>query len=186
MTNMMIKGVFMNTIDYIKEKTQEGWGFSIECKAKGRGYELSYQALASQSSNKSEDLFGWATAKHAVGDTLAECVAGLFGVASESDEEDQKLKDKMLLFWNMNVVFVWKDGQFVVTGSAKNIESDGTGSAENYLREQASRREAMGFSLEEMLDNLFDSYDPNSEYSLAQQAEMKRMEEVFWGRKKDA
>ena len=68
----------MNGEDLLKQKMTEGWNISIECKGKGRTYEMSYEGSAYMvGSDITERIYRYAE-HHAVGDTLEELLNNMF------------------------------------------------------------------------------------------------------------
>lgn len=151
--------------DYLFQKMKEGWNFNVECKGKGRGYELSYEALSSKDND-------WGTSKHAVGDTFIECMSNLFNEPLENDRMDEPLKKYMMEAWNLDLGFNLENNFVRVRGHAKQICGD-------YDLEKASHRCADGASVEEVLANLFEHYDPQNPYA----AEFAAKMEIWKGRK---
>ena len=54
----------------LKQKMLEGWNIYIECKGKGRCYEMTYEATAHKVDASLEEKFY--TVNHGIGDTLEE------------------------------------------------------------------------------------------------------------------
>jgi hypothetical protein len=62
----------------VRMKMEEGWNIQIECKAKGRNFEMSYEATAyNVNDDYKMQVFN---RKHGVGNTLIDLIASLFGV----------------------------------------------------------------------------------------------------------
>jgi hypothetical protein len=62
--------------ELLKQKMQEGWNIQIECKGKGRGYELTYEAYATyvgQTPIEKATNF-----RHGIGNTIEELIENTF------------------------------------------------------------------------------------------------------------
>jgi hypothetical protein len=65
----------MNTEELLKQKMSEGWNIFIECKGKGRGYELTYEGKVYKVSWNLEDkIYGF---KFGVGNTIEELIKNM-------------------------------------------------------------------------------------------------------------
>ena len=155
----------MEVLDYIQLKINDGWEISVECKGKGREYECTYEALCSQPSDKVEDMFGWNSARHAVGDSFAECISGLFGDEVSDHFIDARIQEKMSECWNITLGFTKGE----ISGHAKQIQDD-------YDEQQKSMRYADGKDLPTLFNNLFVTYDPNNSYAKNFRRKMELLE----------
>lgn len=68
----------MNGEDLLKTKMAEGWNISIECKGKGRTYEMSYEGSAYKVGSDLRDRPVQYMVYHGVGDTLEELLDNMF------------------------------------------------------------------------------------------------------------
>lgn len=78
-TNKM-EGEQMKAEERLKTLMEKGYDIHIECKGKGRNYEMTYEASMRRSTPNPEDEsdFSWLiTQSHAVGNTLDELVENL-------------------------------------------------------------------------------------------------------------
>ncbi|PLS18833.1 hypothetical protein CVD28_00075 [Bacillus sp. M6-12] len=84
----------------LKQKMEEGWNISIECKAKGRGYGMTYEATAYHMDNSFGDRL--TNMRFGVGKTLEELLDNLFKpeednpYAQEKREEYEELHSSLL------------------------------------------------------------------------------------------
>lgn len=85
----------MNAVEQLEELMREGWNINIECKAKGRVYEMTYEAhggwVVSEDASTDEHVEAFYKQIHAVGDTFEEVVANLKAGATQSQGEQLEL-----------------------------------------------------------------------------------------------
>ena len=68
----------MNGEEILKQKMAEGWNIFIECKGKGRNYDMSYEGFAYRVGSIMGERQGQSMLTHAVGDTLEEFLINMF------------------------------------------------------------------------------------------------------------
>lgn len=64
--------------ELVRQKMEEGWNISIECKAKGRGYGMTYQASAYPLVADKNAVYEMGEARFGVGRSLEELMRNLF------------------------------------------------------------------------------------------------------------
>lgn len=71
----------MTAIGQLEELMAQGWNIHIECKGKGRGYEMTYEAqgqlVLGQYEAEKDILHNYGKMIHAVGDTFDELIEKL-------------------------------------------------------------------------------------------------------------
>ena len=68
----------MNGEDLLKQKMGEGWNISIECKGKGRVYEMSYEGNAYKVGSDFKDRPAQYFYYHGVGNTIEDLLNNMF------------------------------------------------------------------------------------------------------------
>lgn len=82
--------------ELLRQKMEEGWNISIECKAKGRGYGMTYEASAYPMDGDMFNRMG--STRYGVGKTLEELVRNLFTPEELNPYAQEKRKEMKDLF----------------------------------------------------------------------------------------
>lgn len=67
-----------DTENLLKQKMSQGFDIGIECKGKGREYEMTFEGTASHISTPLEDRLFESALYHGVGDTIEELLDSMF------------------------------------------------------------------------------------------------------------
>lgn len=137
----------------------------VECKGKGRNYELTYEGTFSKSSG--DWLERMQSQKHHVGDSLEEFLNGLTEKNFSLTREDQLLKKYMVLGWNI-VLYISEDS--IEASAVKVILETDTAYEEE-------RRYGKRETLEELLHFMFEDYNPHDVYVLEEEEKIRKFKE---------
>jgi len=88
------KGLPKDTESLLKEKMEEGFNLNIECKGKGRSYELTFEGSAYEVGKPITDTLTDFAKYHGVGDTIEELLDCMFN--KRGIDKYQKAKEKYI------------------------------------------------------------------------------------------
>lgn len=80
-----------NTENLLKKKMSQGFDIGIECKGKGREYEMTFEGTASNVNTPPGDRFFESALYHGVGNTIEELLNNMF---DKNTNKKTKKKDK--------------------------------------------------------------------------------------------
>lgn len=149
----------------LKHFLGDRYTIGVECKGKGRNYELTYEGTLSNSSG--DWLEKMQSQKHNVGDSLDEFIYGLTEKSFSLTREDQLLKKYMILGWNIDL-FIKNDS--IEASAVKVILETDTAYEEE-------RRHGKRETLEKLLHFMFEDYNPHDVYVLEEEEKIRKFKE---------
>lgn len=156
----------------LQEFLENDYKIGVECKARGRGYELTYEGTLSKNTDNFMERIR--STKHGVGDTFQQFIGNILNNKSSFDslslaENDKLLKKYMNKGWNIDLFL---DGK-TLTASAKKMWSDNNKDFKEEIRYGNSS------TLLDLMNFMFENYDENDVYVLERKQEFENMKKTL-------